>query len=83
MPEIIPLKLLRPGSKAAIDTIDGQPDEVQRMEELGLQQGSEIEVLQHGCPCIVRCRGVKYCLRGNDCHCVWVRVNSYHDAGSN
>ena len=83
MPEIIPLNLLRPGSKAAIDTIDGQPEEVQRMEELGLQQGSEIEVLQHGCPCIVRCRGDKYCLRGNDCHCVWVRVNTYHDTGSN
>ena len=75
MPEIIPLNLLRPGSKAAIDLISGDPDEVQRMEELGLQAGSVIEVLQQGCPCIVRCRGAKYCLRGNDCNCVWVRVD--------
>jgi len=75
MSEIIPLNLLRTGSKAANDTINGDPVEVQRMEELGLRKGSEIEVLQHGCPCIVRCRGAKYCLRGNDCNCVWVRVD--------
>ncbi len=75
MSQILPLNLLRPGCKAAIDLISGDPDEVQRMEELGLQAGSEIEVLQQGCPCIVRCRGVKYCLRGNDCNCVWVRLN--------
>lgn len=75
MSEIIPLKFLQPGSKAAIDLISGQPNEVQRMEELGLRAGSEIEVLQQGCPCIVRCRGAKYCLRGNDCNCVWVRID--------
>lgn len=75
MSEIIPLSLLRPGAKASIDLISGQPDEVQRMEELGLSAGNEIEVLQQGCPCIVRCRGAKYCLRGNDCSCVWVRIN--------
>ena len=74
MSEIIPLSLLRSGRRAAIDTIDGLPDDVQRMEELGLRKGSEIEVLQQGCPCIVRCHGARYCLRGNDCHCVWVRV---------
>ncbi len=75
MSEIIPLRMLRPGDRASIDLISGQPDEVQRMEELGLSAGNEIEVLQQGCPCIVRCRGAKYCLRGNDCSCVWVRVN--------
>ncbi len=75
MSEIIPLSLLRPGSRAAIDLISGQPNEVQRMEELGLSAGHEIEVLQHGCPCIVRCRGAKYCLRGNECSCVWVRIH--------
>jgi Fe2+ transport system protein FeoA len=74
MSEIIPLSLLRCGVRAAIGLISGAPNEVQRMEELGLSEGNEIEVLQHGCPCIVRCRGAKYCLRGNECSCVWVRI---------
>ncbi len=75
MPQLIPLNLVQPGSKAAIDQISGQPAEVQRLEELGLRRGSKIEILKQGCPCIVRCRGAKYCLRGNDCTCVWVRVD--------
>jgi Fe2+ transport system protein FeoA len=44
------------------------------MQELGLSAGCEIEVLQEGCPCIVRCKGTRYCLRGNECSCIWVRI---------
>ncbi len=76
MSEIIPLNLLRSGTRGAIDLVSGLPNEVQRMEELGISAGNEIEVLQEGCPCIVRCRGAKYCLRGKECSCIWVRVDS-------
>lgn len=75
MSEIIPLSLLRSGTRAAIDQISGCPIEVQRMEELGIAAGNQIEVLQQGCPCIVRCQGSRYCLRGTDCSCIWVRVD--------
>ena len=75
MAHLLPINLLRTGRVARIDEIAGQPGEVQRLEELGLRRGSEIEVLQQGCPCIVRCRGAKYCLRGNECTCVLVRVD--------
>ncbi len=74
MSEIVPLSLLRSGARGAIDQVSGQPNEVQRMQELGLSAGCEIEVLQEGCPCIVKCKETRYCLRGNDCNCIWVRI---------
>lgn len=76
MPQLLPLSLVRRGSIAKIDQITGQPAQVQRLEELGLRRGLEVQVLQQGRPCIVRCRGAKLCLRGNQCNCVFVRVDS-------
>lgn len=74
MLQLIPLTQVRSGCRASIEELSGTHADIQRMEELGLRRGHEIEVIQGGCPCIVRCRGAKYCLRGNDCTCVWVQV---------
>jgi Fe2+ transport system protein FeoA len=36
---------------------------VKRLEEMGLREGTEVEMVQPGSPCIVRLGDVKLCFR--------------------
>jgi Fe2+ transport system protein FeoA len=38
---------------------------VQRVEEFGLRQGTEIQMFRPGNPCIIRLAGNKVCLRSD------------------
>ncbi len=71
--ELIPLSLLPSGQLAEVDQIVGQPDQVHRLEELGLRGGASIEMVQSGSPCIVRLAGHKLCFRADDLLSVLVR----------
>jgi len=51
----------------------GDPQQVHRLQELGLRQGITIEMLQSGSPCIIRTAGSKLCFRPNDALKVLVR----------
>lgn len=73
MPELLPLQLLAPGQAACVEQLYGQPDDVHRLEELGLRRGAEIEMVQTGSPCIVRVAGSKLCFRECDLLRVLVR----------
>lgn len=66
MYELMPLQDLRPGQIAHIDSLDGVADQLRRLREIGLRQGSRIEMIRPGCPCIIRLDGSKLCYRG--CH---------------
>ena len=66
MHELMPLSLLAPGQRASVGQVLGQPEQVQRLEELGLCGGATIEMLQSGSPCIVRLSGQKLCFRADD-----------------
>jgi Fe2+ transport system protein FeoA len=70
---LIPLSLLAPGQSALVDRIIGRPDEVHRLEELGLRGGTAIEVVQGGSPCIIRLAGQKLCFRADELVSVLVR----------
>ncbi|MEQ8785857.1 MAG: FeoA domain-containing protein [Pirellulaceae bacterium] len=70
---LIPLKLLAPGQSARISQLVGLPSETQRLEELGLRAGAEIEMVQSGSPCIIRLNGHKLCFR--DCDVFQVLVS--------
>ena len=63
---MIPLEFLRPGQHAHIGQLVGKPDEVHRLEELGLRQGAAVEMIQAGSPCIIRLNGHKLCFRDCD-----------------
>ena len=76
MHEIIPLNHLPTGQLAAVSDVVGQPDAVHRLEELGLRRGAEIEMVQHGSPCIVRLAGQKLCLRADQLFHVLVRLGA-------
>jgi Fe2+ transport system protein FeoA len=73
MHDLIPLAQLPPGTRAAVDCVLGRPDDVHRLEELGLRAGSAVEMVQPGTPCIVRLAGNKLAIRADDLLSVLVR----------
>ncbi|QDU76700.1 FeoA domain protein [Bremerella volcania] len=62
----IPLNMVQPGSVVRISQVVGGQDDVKRMAEMGLQTGTEVEMLQSGSPCIVRVGQAKLCFRQSD-----------------
>lgn len=73
MPELLPLQMLAPGQFALVEQLYGQTEQVNRLEELGLRQGVEVEMVQSGSPCIIRVAGSKLCFRECDLLSVLVR----------
>jgi len=72
--ELIPLNLLRAGEMAHVGQVTGRPEQVHRLEELGLRGGEQIEMLQAGTPCIIRLGGQRQlCFRADDLLRVLVR----------
>jgi len=53
--------------------VTGQPEQIHRLEELGLRGGAAIEMVQTGSPCIIRLAGNKLCFRGDEVMRVLVR----------
>lgn len=73
MHNLIPLSLLPPGQHGQVDQVTGRPEDVHRLEELGLRGGAAIEMVQCGSPCIIRLAGQKLCLRADELLSVLVR----------
>ena len=73
MHELIPLQILARGQAAEVGQLLGMPEQVQRLEELGLRQGTTIEMVEPGSPCIIRVAGSKLCFRQCDLLSVLVR----------
>ena len=61
--ELLPLNLLAAGTVAQIREIMGGPEQVQRMKELGLNRGAELQMVRSGSPCIIRMAGQTLCFR--------------------
>ena len=74
MPESFPLQMLTVGQRARIDQLLGRPDEVHRLEELGMRVGMTVEMLQHGSPCIVNLDGSRLAFRDHEGFQVLVRL---------
>ncbi|MEX0676493.1 MAG: FeoA family protein [Pirellulales bacterium] len=73
---LIPLSLLAAGECAHVDRVTGRPDDVHRMEELGLRGGAAIEMVTSGSPCIIRLAGQKLCFRADELLSVLVRCGA-------
>jgi Fe2+ transport system protein FeoA len=61
--EFIPLQLLPAGQSARVAELLGSPADVQRLQEMGLRQGSYVQMIQGGSPCIIQLAGSRLCLR--------------------
>jgi Fe2+ transport system protein FeoA len=73
MHDLIPLNLLSAGQSGYVDQVTGLPDQVHRLEELGLRGGAPVEMVQAGRSCIIRLDGHKLCLRADEMLRVLVR----------
>lgn len=62
---LIPINDLPKGQSADVGRVDGRPDHVHRLRELGLCGGSTVEMFRPGNPCIVRIGGNKVCIRSD------------------
>ena len=63
MHDVVPLQILTNGQKARVAQLVGCPEQVHRLEELGLRGGADIEMVKGGSTCIIRLSGNKLCLR--------------------
>ena len=72
MHDLLPLTALLPGQVAEVRQVVGRPEQVRRLEELGVRGGMVLEVVQAGTPCIIRVGGTKLCFR--DCEMCSVLV---------
>jgi ferrous iron transport protein A len=62
----LPISALRRGEVGEIAEVLGSPDQVRRLEELGLRDGVRLEVVRGGSPCIVRVAGATLCFRHDE-----------------
>lgn len=74
MPDTFPLQMLPAGQRARVDQLLGRPDEIHRLQELGIRVGTPIEVLQSGATCIVKLDGARMAFRDHDGCRVLVRL---------
>ena len=74
MNEVVPLSSVCTGTVAEIDEICGRNSLVERLHEMGFCQGSRVQMVRQGRPCIVKLCGSKICFRDNEATCVMVRV---------
>lgn len=74
--DLIPLGTLLPGQRGFVEQVVGRPEQVRRLEELGLRSGVRVEMVQSGSPCIVHLAGHKLCFRAADVLRVMVRLGA-------
>ena len=66
MPDTFPLQMLAAGQRARVDQLLGRPEEIHRLQELGIHVGKPIEMLQTGATCIVKLDGARLAFRNDD-----------------
>lgn len=66
MPDLVPITALLPGERAEVRQLVGQPEQVRRLEELGVRSGVSLEMVQSGTPCIVRVGNARLCFRDGE-----------------
>jgi ferrous iron transport protein A len=64
--DIVSINHLRRGEVAEISRLLGSPEQVRRLEELGLRVGVHLEIVRGGSPCIVRVAGTTLCFRHDE-----------------
>jgi len=77
--QVIPLGLLAVGSTATIVEVDGKPDLVVRLHEMGVRPGCGVRMVRPGKACIVAIDNHRFGFRGAEAAHVLVEVDSEVD----
>jgi Fe2+ transport system protein FeoA len=72
--QTLPLELLTAGEQGVVVEIDGCPELVVRLEEMGLHSGVRVHMVQTGSPCILEINHQRYSMRFDDSVTVLVDV---------
>lgn len=70
---LMPLDMVCAGEWAEVEEVNGLPEWVGRLADLGIRQGSRVQVVQPGTTCLLNVAGCKLCLRGGECSQILVR----------
>lgn len=60
---MVPLQFIGSGEWADIAQVYGEPVWISRMAEMGLREGSRVQILQPGSPCLLQLNGSRISLR--------------------
>ena len=72
--QTLPLELLTAGERAIVAEVDGDPDLVVRLEEMGLHSGVQVCMVRPGSPCILEVNHQRFSFRVDDLVTVLVEV---------
>lgn len=82
MGEIVPIAYVPAGEMGTVEAIDGAPDQVRRLEEMGLAMGATVQMVSGGSPCIVKVRDSQVCIRGTNELQVLIRLGGAPNSGA-
>jgi Fe2+ transport system protein FeoA len=74
--QTIPLHMLKVGERATVLDLIGQPEDVHRLEEMGLRAGQPIVMLVPGQSCVVRLGEHRLALRPDPATSILVCLES-------
>ena len=72
--QVVPLDQLAPGESGTILEVDGQPEHVQRLGEMGLRPGRPLRMVRSGEACIVAVGNHRFGFRGAEAALILVEV---------
>lgn len=72
--QIVPLELMTTGEVGRVCDVDGSPEFVVRLQEMGLNVGAGVKMVKSGSPCIVAVNEQRFSLRFDECATVMVEV---------
>lgn len=80
MLRVLPLDMLSPGEVGRVVEIDGDQQLVFRLAEMGVQPGTEVQMLRQGSPCILAVENRRVSFRGENAALILVEVVSHRAA---
>ena len=72
--QVMPLDQLALGQSGTILEVDGQPEQVHRLGEMGLRPGRSVRMVRSGGDCIVAVGNHRFGFRGSDAALILVQV---------
>jgi ferrous iron transport protein A len=73
--QVIPLGSLEAGASGVVARIEGQPNLVLRLQEMGVRPGCHVRMIQPGAACVVAVGNHRFGFRGADVAHVLVEVS--------
>ena len=64
--QLVPLEMMTIGEHGCVRDVDGSPDFVVRLQEMGLHEGARVRMVKTGSPCILAVNEHRFSLRFDD-----------------